>query len=166
MEIESKNPDQLHPRSSPIRTPSPDTFADLEQEIARDLAPLPEQARSVTEQPGYFWQRQQAAIRSRIAIAQASRQPLKGFVWASVLALCLLAGLVLKLRPASAPLPQADVMPLQNEEDDVMTVVEETVGRNVPEALAPAALLAEDISSAVEPGYQKDRNRKEKRNEN
>lgn len=166
MEIESKHPDQLHLQSSPIRTESPDTFADLEQETSRNLAALPEQARSATEQPGYFWQRQQAAIRSRIAIAQASKQPLKGFVWATVVGLCLLAGLVLKSRPAAAPLPQAQVIPVQTEEDDVMAVVEETVGRNVPEALAPAALLAEDISSAVEPSYQKDRNIKEKRNEN
>ena len=55
---------------------------------------------------------------------------------------------------------------MQTEEDDVMAVVEETVGRNVPEALAPAALLAEDISSAVEPSYRKERIQKEKRNEN
>lgn len=141
-------------------------FAHLEQEIQRNFSGLAEQARSVTDLPGYFWQRQRAATRSRIAVAQASRQPMKGFVWATVLGLCLLAGLILKSKPVPAPMPQAQVVQMEADDDDVMAVVEETVGRNVPEALAPAALLADDISSAVEPSYQKDQIRKENGNEN
>ena len=164
MEIASKNSDQVRASANSPQPNTSEGFTILEQEMLRDFSPLAERARSVTDLPGYFWQRQQAAIRSRIAVEQASKQPLKGFVWATALGLCLLAGLMLKSRPAPAPVPQA--VQMQTEEDDVMAVVEETVGRNVPEALAPAALLAEDISSAVEPSYRKERIQKEKRNEN
>jgi hypothetical protein len=166
MEIDGKNTDQVEVSADAPKANGRDALADLEQEILRDFGRLAEQARSVTDMPGYFWQRQQAAIRSRIAVEQASKQPLRGFVWATVLGLCLVAGLILKSRPTPTPIPQAQAVQMETGEDDVMTVVEETVGRNVPESLAPAALLAEDISSAVEPSYQKVQVQKEKRNEN
>lgn len=166
MEISKEDRAQTQKQASGREADSSQDFADLEQEIQRNFLRLAEHARSATDLPGYFWQRQQAGIRSRIAVEQASKQPLKGFVWATVVGLCLLAGVILKSRPTHIPVPQAEAVRMEAEDDDVMAVVEETVGRNVPEALAPAALLAEDISSAVEPSYQKDQIRKEKRNEN
>jgi flagellar biosynthesis/type III secretory pathway M-ring protein FliF/YscJ len=165
MEIDKENSTQTQMLANTREADSQD-FAHLEREIERALGGLPEQARSITDLPGYFWQRQRAAIRSRIAVQQASKQALKGFVWATVVGLCLLAAVIVKSRPTAIPLPQAQLLQVDTEEDDVMTAVEETVGRNVPAALAPAALLAEDISSAVEPSYRKDQNQKEKRNEN
>jgi hypothetical protein len=112
--------------------------------FSRKMSSLPDSARMLTEQPEAFWTRQRAAIRSRIAVEQASRRPLKRFVLASALSLAILAGLLLRTSSAPAPVvaPQADP------DQELLMSVEEAIQSNGPQALAPAALLAEEISSA------------------
>ena len=131
------------------------------ERLQRTLDVLPEAMRSATDLPHYFWQRQQAAIRSRIAVEEASRRSWRGFVWATVVALVLLAGLLLN-STKTPPATQVEIQP--DPDQQLLVAVEQAVYSGVPESLAPAALLAEDISSAVEPSASG--NSKEKRNEN
>jgi hypothetical protein len=129
--------------------------------LQKTLDVLPEAMRSATDLPHYFWQRQQAAIRSRIAVEEASQRSWRGFVWATVVALVLFAGLLLN-STKTPPTTQVEIQP--DPDQQLLVAVEQAVYSGVPESLAPAALLAEDIRSAVEPSAS--HNAKEKRNEN
>jgi hypothetical protein len=125
------------------------------------LSSMPEAIRSATDLPHFFWQRQRAAIQSRIAVEQASRRSWAGLVWASAASLILIAALL--LNGAKSPSrPQAQPDPDQ----DLLLAVEYAVQSDVPESLAPAALLAEDIRSSVEGSPATSRHEKEKANEN
>lgn len=161
MEIRERNSQSNHELSG---MGSKEAFSQAEQEMLQALKHWPEQTRAATEQPQYFWKRQQAGIRSRIAVEEASKRPLTGFVWATVLGLALLAGVVLNTATKAPPVQQQ--VQVASEDDELLVQVEQRVQSNVPEALAPAALLANDISSAVEPGYRNNRIAKETPNEN
>jgi|SRR5581483_2597415 len=106
------------------------------------LANLPESVRAVATQPDLFWIRQRSAIRSRIAVEQAGKQPLPWFAMAGAAALLLISGLLIRSTPS--PVPQAYGDPDQ----ELLVQIEKAVHSNVPEALAPASLLAEEINSA------------------
>ncbi len=105
------------------------------------LNALPGAVRDVTNQPDAFWTRQRAAIRSRIAVEQASHQPAKGLVLATALALILVVTTVLKTS-APPPMLQAQTDPDQ----ELLLAVEQAVYSDVPEALAPATILAEEMT--------------------
>jgi hypothetical protein len=113
------------------------------------------------ERPEMFWQRQRAAIRSRIAIDEASRRPWAGFAWATALSLLVLAGLAVHSAP---PLPQAT--PEVDPDQQLLISVEQAIHSGVPEALEPAAMLADDISQVVEPVSMTHPSGKEKQSEN
>ncbi len=129
--------------------------------LERALRDLPEAVRAASDRPQIFWQRQRAAIRSRIAVHEASRQSWIGFAWATLGSLILLAALLLS-GAKNLPKPQAQLDPDQ----ELLLAVERAVQSNVPESLAPAALLAEDIRAAVEAPASTSRISKESRNEN
>lgn len=129
--------------------------------LRKTLGILPAAMRSATELSQFFWQRQQAAIRSRIAVEEASRRSWRGFVWATVAALIFLAGLLLN-SAKTLPTTQVEIQP--DPDQQLLVAIEQAVYSGVPESLAPAALLAEDIRMAVEPSAS--RSFKEKRNEN
>jgi len=117
---------------------------DDQRELQQRLAALPEQLRSTTEQPEWFWQRQQAAIHRRMAATRRAVWPL---LTASAGALALLV-LALTLphsgsRP-TPPVPQAQTDPDQ----ELMIAVEQAVHTEVPYALEPAALLANEIGKS------------------
>ena len=105
---------------------------------------LAESARIATERPDAFWTRQRAAIRSRIAIEHAAKRPLKRLILASALALVIVVMLIVKTSSPPAPIPQAQIDPDQ----ELLISVERAIQSNGPEALAPAAVLAEEINSA------------------
>jgi hypothetical protein len=129
--------------------------------LQRNLGAMPEAVRSATDLPHVFWQRQRAAIQSRIAVEEASRRSWAGLVWATAGSLVLLAGLLLN-GAKTAPKPQAQADP----DHELLLAVERAVESDVPESLAPAALLAEDIRSAVENSPASSSSHKEKSNEN
>jgi hypothetical protein len=111
----------------------------------RDLQPvldaLPASLRETAERPEWFWQRQQAVIHSRVAAAEGGwLKPVTA--WASVFALVLLALLLLRSNPAPQP-AQARTDPDQ----ELLIAVERAMQTDVPEALEPASLLADEISS-------------------
>jgi len=132
-----------------------------QRELQQTLAAVPNQLRLRTERPEWFWQKQQAAIRERVG---ATRSP----AWrllpacAGALGVAVLATTLLDhgRRPAP-PAPQA-----QNVSDqELMIAVEQAVQTDVPDALAPAALLADEISNA-QSGSASNRFPKENKHEN
>lgn len=128
--------------------------------LRQTLAALPEWARAATDHPDAFWERQQAEIRRRIAASQ--RSPLRpAAAWASAFAVVLLAIIFLNSGP-TLPRPTA-----QNDSDqELLVAVEQTLQSGVPEALEPAAMLAGEISSGLQPTFTSHRVTKENQNEN
>ena len=125
----------------------------------RDLQPLlddlPASLREAAERPEWFWRKQQAAIRRRLAASQSAwARPVT--VLASASALVLLA-LLLRGNPAP-PAPQART----DQDQELLIAVERAMQTDVPEALEPASLLAEEISSQA----ASNRSTKENKHEN
>jgi hypothetical protein len=141
-------PNQSRPELPDKETPS--TCDEVLTEFSRRMSSLPDSARILTEQPEAFWTRQRAAIRSRIAVEQASRRPLKPVILASALSLIILAGLLLRM--SSAPVRVAE--PQNDPDQQLLISVEQAIQSNGPDALAPAGLLAEEISSAQSKSQQ------------
>jgi hypothetical protein len=100
-------------------------------------------ARESAEQPAYFWSRQQASIRSRIAVKEASHQPWTGLLWLLGVSVLLIVS-VLTVNRSVAPV----VRNVPDPDQELLMTVEETVQRGVPQALEPAALLAQEMSAA------------------
>jgi hypothetical protein len=129
-----------------------------QKEMQQALGSLPDFLRSAAERPEWFWQRQQACIRGRIAAEHAWFRPL--ITWAGALALIILALLLLN----SGPAPKA-VQAQTDPDQELVVAVEESVESEVPAALEPAALLAEEISNHVRPVPAPHRASKENQNE-
>jgi hypothetical protein len=112
-----------------------------QQRLQQTLRALPERARAATEHPAAFWERQQAEIRKRIAAMPegSSWQPVTA--WAGAFAVVVLAILLLHNGPQPRP-SRAESDPDQ----ELLVAVEQTVQSGVPQALEPAAMLAEEIS--------------------
>ncbi len=115
-----------------------------QRELEHALAALPEWLDSKAQQPEWFWQRQQVAIRGRIAASQRRLWPgLTAFAGA----LALLVVAVSLLRVGRPPAPPATMVQTDSDQQ-LMIAVERAVQSDVPEALAPATLLADEISNA------------------
>jgi hypothetical protein len=116
-------------------------FDSDQQRLQQTLRALPEWARAATEHPAAFWERQQAEIRKRMAAMpeRSSWRPLTA--WAGAFAVVLLALVLLHNRPQPRP-SRAESDPDQ----ELLIAVEQTVQSGVPQALEPAAMLAEEIS--------------------
>ena len=129
-----------------MRRLSQDELSDLTmQSDQRSLGPalekLPENARSMTEQPEEFWERQRIAIWGRISAAErksVARWPVLAAATGTLILAFLLA--FSGHRPP-APTPQAKVDP----DHELLLNVEQTMQSDGPEALQPAALLAEEM---------------------
>jgi hypothetical protein len=115
-----------------------------QRELQRTLGALPEWLRSSTQQPEWFWQKQQAKIRGRIA---ASRRAVWHVLTASACALALLVLAVFLLRGGRVPAPPAPIAQTDSDQE-LMIAIEQDVQTSVPEALAPATLLADEISNS------------------
>lgn len=118
---------------------------DEEQSLRGTLESLPKALQAITNQPESFWQRQQAAIRERTTAVERGSM---GLVLARVAAAILIVAGVLLLQ--SAP-PAAEIrIPVQSDQQ-LLVSVERSVHSDVPEALEPAALLADDVFGSVQP---------------
>jgi len=131
-----------------------------QRHVQRTLGPLAEWAQTATDYPDAFWERQQTEIRMRIAASQ--RSPLRpAAAWASAFAVVLLATICLN-SGLTLPRPTA-----QNDSDqELLVAVEQSLQSGVPQALEPAAMLADEISSSVQPNSISHRVTKENQNEN
>ncbi|HKN36889.1 MAG TPA: hypothetical protein VJX16_26900 [Terriglobales bacterium] len=112
-----------------------------EPDLRRQLSRAHDALLTASERPEIFWYRQQAAIRSRIAMEKTSKQPL----WGSLIATSALILLtVLLLRPSTVN-PVASMQ--TDSDDELLLAVEQAVQTHVPDALAPASLLSEDTNA-------------------
>jgi len=97
---------------------------------------------AVSERPAQFWQRQRIAIREQAGSAQRRfAGPLPTLAWAAAAAVIVVASLLVGVAPSPAPpVVQTD------RDHELLLDVERMVQSDVPQALAPAALLAHEIS--------------------
>jgi hypothetical protein len=110
------------------------------ERLRRATGALRDFARTQGDRPEDFWTRQRSSAASRISGRAAS--PL---TWAAVAAAVLAAMLLQKPRPAPPAMPATD------SDQALLVSVERAVNRQVPQALAPAALLTQEISHNVKP---------------
>ena len=114
-----------------------------QQHLRQTLAALPEWAQALTERPDGFWERQRTDIRKRITSVSQRKSTQTVTAWAGALAIVLLA--IFLLSDSSVPRPPGE----QNDPDqELLVAVEQSVQSGVPQALEPAAMLAEEISSS------------------
>jgi hypothetical protein len=116
------------------------------QHLRQTLGALPEWAHAAAEHPEVFWERQRAAIRTRIADTPEGSSARIVTGWAGAFALVLLAIFLLHTSPAPRP-SRAQTDPDQ----ELLVAVEQTVQNGVPQALEPAAMLADEISGNNQP---------------
>lgn len=121
-------------------------FAGDQERLQRTLGALPEWSRAATEHHDAFWRQQQAEIKKRIdAVPQRSSARVV-IAWASAVAVVLLATLLLRSSPAQRPsIAQSDV------DQELLLAVEQSLQSGVPQALEPAALLADEINGSGQP---------------
>lgn len=94
-----------------------------------------------SNRPEAFWQRQRAMISARASLQRFIERRL---VWAAALAVVVLAASML-LRQAPATHTAA-----ADSDQALLMDIDRSVDRGVPEALAPAALLTQEISRATQ----------------
>lgn len=113
-----------------------------ERELEGAFAALRDSLSSESERPEAFWQRQRVTISARVS---QQRHAERGLVWATALAaLALVATMFIGKAPSTqVAAPESD--------EALLMDVERSVERGVPEALAPAALLTQEISRARQP---------------
>ncbi len=115
---------------------------DEQERLENLLAHYQKTIRAAAERPEVFWQRQRTAVAARLTERTGSRR----LAWAAaVAAVVLVAVLLIEKTPPTKPIAQSDP-------DHVLLVdVQRSVRREVPRALEPAALLAQEVSRGTEP---------------
>ena len=109
--------------------------------LRRVTSALRDSARAQAEQPESFWARQRSAAASRV-----SGRSVRPLAWAAAIAVAVLAATLLREpRPAAPPAPTVDP------DQALLVSVEQAVNRQVPQALAPAALLTQEMSRNLKP---------------
>lgn len=129
-----------------------------QEEMQQVLVSLPDCLRGATERPEWFWQRQQAAIRGRIATEHARFRPFA--TWAGALTLMVLA--LLLLNRGFVPAPQT-TQAQADPDQELLIAVESAVDSEGPAALEPASLLAYEISNPARPASRSQHASKENR---
>ena len=122
---------------------------------------LPQLARSAGQQPDAFWEQQRFTIQSRIRNLPAPHSRRKRLVWATASALLLLASLILKTG-SRQPLQSAN----SDLDRELLVQVEQALAGDVPQALQPASLLAEEIDQAAKPHTNSPRSKETTSHEN
>ena len=91
-----------------------------------------------------FWQRQRAAIQQRIEVVQETRrQRAPRLAWAALAATILLG--TLWMNDSEKPVAHQSV---QIDDQELMIAVDHAMQSEVPEALEPASLLAQEIDQS------------------
>lgn len=98
-------------------------------------------ANTQAERPEGFWARQRSS-----AAARNSGRAVRPLAWAAALAAAVLAAMLVQ-----EPRPVVPATPTPDPDQALLVSVERAVNRQVPRALAPAALLTQEISRNVKP---------------
>lgn len=111
------------------------------EQLRAATAALGASARTQAEKPDAFWTRQRAAAAARI-----SGHAVRPLAWTAALAAAVLAAMLLQ-----EPRPVVPAQPSLDPDQALLVSVERAVNRQVPQALAPAALLTQEISRNAQP---------------
>ena len=106
---------------------------------------LPKSARSAAQQPETFWDRQRLSIQRQIADIPERSATSARLAWAAVFALVLIASFLLRT---------GSRVPVQSTPDsdrELLVQVEQALDGDVPQALQPASLIANEIDQASQP---------------
>lgn len=114
-----------------------------DEPFAAAVAALRAETQAAAERPQIFWQRQRAMILARLDAPALVPRPL---AWASAAAALLALAVLLSL-PGSKPVA---VTPPPDPDRQLLLQVQETLDREVPDALAPASLLTQEMNQALE----------------
>lgn len=109
--------------------------------LRRATSALRDSARAQAEQPEGFWARQRTSAASRL-----SGRPAHPLTWAAAVAAAVLAAMLLQ-----EPRPVAPATPAPDPDQALLVSVEQAVNRQVPQALAPAALITQEIARNLKP---------------
>ena len=118
-------------------------------------------ARSAEQQPETFWEQQRFTIQSRISNLPEPRPRRKRLVWATAFAIILFASLILKTG-SHQPVQRVD----SDLDRELLVQVEQALSGDVPQALQPASLLADEINQAVRPHTNSPRSKETTTHEN
>jgi hypothetical protein len=136
-------------------------LASDQQALRETLERLPGCAQTVTQQPDEFWEKQRAKVWSRVAQEERSvAQRFPVLRWAAVASIIAIAAMMLHREPAPQ-IRDARVDP----DHELLIEVERAVSTGGPEALEPAALLAQEMIQA-QPGASAPIHKKELTHEN
>lgn len=120
------------------------TLASDEQCLRETLGNLPACAQTASQRPDEFWQEQRAKVWSRVAQTERSvAQRFPVLTWAAVATMIAIAILMLHRTP-TPEIRQARVDP----DHELLIEIERAVQSDGPEALEPAALLAQEMIRA------------------
>jgi hypothetical protein len=115
-----------------------------EQYVAERLRHLPALARQASERPDEYWEKQHSTIWRRISAGHAqSSEVSPRLVWTTSAAVVVLATML--LLGGSAPGPATQVQIQADPDHELLLAVERAVQIEGPQALEPAALLAQEI---------------------
>lgn len=109
--------------------------------MRRATSALRDSARAQAEQPEGFWTRQRSSAASRI-----SRRRAHPLTWAAAVAAAVLAATLIQ-----EPRPVVPATPAPDPDQALLVSVEQAVNRQVPQALAPAALITQEITRNLKP---------------
>lgn len=130
-----------------------------EHALRQHLSNLPELARKATENNDVFWRKQQGQICARVSSASNRRNWAGTFVWATAFTVLLIfcfqtdRGVRMNNGFRAGDMKQPVQPQSQNDPDrDLLVRIEREIGNDGPAALAPAALLAQEISQSSTPG--------------
>jgi hypothetical protein len=118
---------------------------DDERHLRQALGTLPGSLRIAAERPDGFWLRQHAAMHERIAGVKRASVALLAAPAGALAMLAVAAVLLLR----SSPPPVAKRPPAESDQQLLLSV-EQSVHSDVPQALEPAALLADDVFSGAQ----------------
>ncbi len=117
---------------------------DDEREMQQALGALPAQLRAAAERPENFWQKQRAAIDARLP--GLKRGPIWATTaWAAALSLVLLSVLLWHEGRKSTVPTSSPTLATADSDQELLLSVEQTVQSDGPDALEPAALLAQEM---------------------
>jgi len=116
-----------------------------DRHMGETLRHLPGLTRQASERPDEYWEKQHSAIWDRIFSAQLHATPASPrLAWAGIAAVLALAMTLLFVGSASEPAKQ--VQNQNGSDHELLLAVERAVQIDGPEALEPAALLAQEIN--------------------
>ncbi len=126
-------------------------WKDLGGKLRQDLE-------SRADRPAYFWARQQARIRERLAPQAASAHWAAAAIFALIL---VAAGLIQRgvtpkteMARTTPAVPTVRAAQADPDDDALLEGIQASLQREAPAPLAPAAVLVEEVTSASEQGKQ------------